>query len=195
MRDAINIMTMIKNITILDQKIQFVIEKSKKAKHMRITIYNDGNLKVTIPYRLDEQIAENFILQKSHWIIKKLNHKKSSPVTTLPKTSLADYLTHKESVLGKVKEKISYFQSFYNFNFTSISIKRQKTRWGSCSNKGNLNFNYKIIYLNEKLLNYIVAHELCHLKEFNHSKNFWHLLEEMIPDYVLLKKELKLVKL
>ncbi len=67
----------------------------------------------------------------------------------------------------------------------------QRTKWGSCSKKGNLNFNYKIALMPEKIADYIVVHELCHLKEFNHSRKFWNLVVKIIPDYLEIKKELK----
>ena len=88
-------------------------------------------------------------------------------------------------------ERVEYFNKIYNFSFNKILIKNQKTRWGSCSNKGNLNFNYKILFLPEALRDYIIVHELCHLKEFNHSKNFWKLISRAIPDYSEIKNELR----
>lgn len=68
-------------------------------------------------------------------------------------------------------------------NFNSMRIKEQKTRWGSCSNKGNLNFNWKIIMAPPEIIEYIVAHEVCHLVHMNHSNQFWSLVERLIPDY------------
>ena len=83
-----------------------------------------------------------------------------------------------------VESRIKYYNSFYNFKINRIAIKNQGTRWGSCSSKGNLNFNYKIIYLRPALADYLIVHELCHLQEFNHSKRFKDLVSKTIPDYV-----------
>jgi len=90
-----------------------------------------------------------------------------------------------------VENRISYFNRFYNFEINRIAIKNTKTRWGSCSSKRNLNFNYKIIYLKSALADYLLVHELCHLGELNHSKKFWALVSKTIPDYIRVNKELK----
>jgi len=75
----------------------------------------------------------------------------------------------------------------YNFKINRISIKNTKSRWGSCSKKGNLNFSYKIALLSKDLADYVIVHELCHLGEFNHSKRFWKLVSLTIPNYLELK--------
>ena len=90
-----------------------------------------------------------------------------------------------------IENKISYFNKFYNFEINRIAIKNTTTRWGSCSSKGNLNFNYKIIYLNAVFADYLIVHELCHLGELNHSKRFWALVYKTIPDYVKINKKLR----
>jgi predicted metal-dependent hydrolase len=94
-----------------------------------------------------------------------------------------------------VENRISFFNKFYNFNINRIDIKNTKTRWGSCSSKGNLNFNYKIIYLKPELADYLIVHELCHLGEFNHSKRFWALVSKTIPNYDKISYELRKIPL
>jgi len=90
-----------------------------------------------------------------------------------------------------VAERINYFNGFYNFKINRIAIKNTKTRWGSCSEYGNLNFNYKIIYLKPHLADYLLVHELCHLGELNHSKKYWGLVKKTIPNYFAVNKELR----
>ena len=90
-----------------------------------------------------------------------------------------------------VENRLGYFNKFYNFEINRIAIKNTSTRWGSCSSKRNLNFNYKIIYLRPELADYLIVHELCHLGEFNHSKRFKALVMKTIPDYVNINKELR----
>ncbi len=90
-----------------------------------------------------------------------------------------------------VENRISYFNKFYNFEINRVAIKNTSTRWGSCSSKRNLNFNYKIIYLRKELADYLIVHELCHLGQLNHSKKYWALVRQTIPNYVKINKELR----
>jgi predicted metal-dependent hydrolase len=75
--------------------------------------------------------------------------------------------------------------------YNRISIRGQKTRWGSCSSRGTLSFNYRLIRYRKEVIDYLIIHELCHLKEMNHSKKFWNLVERFCPDFKKLEKELK----
>jgi predicted metal-dependent hydrolase len=72
-----------------------------------------------------------------------------------------------------------------------IRIRNQTSLWGSCTRTGNLQFNYKLVYLPKRSVDYIVVHELCHLKEHNHSQRFWKLVEKMIPDYKQIRRSLR----
>ena len=103
-------------------------------------------------------------------------------------------LRYREEARRLALSRLEYFNEFYNFKYGTIRIKAQTTRWGSCSSKGNLNFNYKMALLPPHLVDYLVVHELCHLGEFNHSQNFWDLVEKTIPNYLELRAELKSFK-
>jgi predicted metal-dependent hydrolase len=104
------------------------------------------------------------------------------------------YEKYKEAARTLVLSRLHHFNTFYGFKIGRVSIRDQKTRWGSCSTKGNLNFSYRIALIAPKLADYIVVHELCHLGEFNHSQRFWDLVARMFPDYRLLKSELLMIK-
>lgn len=105
--------------------------------------------------------------------------------------SRKDYIENKNEAFALVSERVKFYNKFYNFTFNKIYIKNQKTRWGSCSNKQNINLNYKIIFLPQRHQDYIIVHEMCHLKEFNHSRKFWALVERALPNYLEIKKELR----
>lgn len=107
------------------------------------------------------------------------------------KPNRADYIANKDKAYELVMTKLAEFNQIYNFKYNKVSIKNQKTRWGSCSSKSNLNFSYKIALIPEHLVNYLIVHELCHLGEFNHSQKFWSLVARTIPDYKNSRKELR----
>ncbi len=89
------------------------------------------------------------------------------------------------------EEKVSRYSRLMGLSAGRIAIRNQRTRWGSCSSKGNLNFNYQLCYMPERLLDYVVIHELAHLRQMNHSREFWREVEKYCPDYRDLRKELK----
>lgn len=173
-----------KQIKLQNKKVDYLVKKSKRAKRLRLAIYCDGSFVVTVPNGLDTSKVENYILQKAEWVLEKLKIiKKRSRGLVFTKRSKREYLKLKDQTLRIAEEKIEKFNKFYGFRFNKIAIKNQKTRWGSCSKKGNLNYNYKIVLLPDKLADYIIVHELCHLKEFNHGRKFWSLVEKGMPDY------------
>lgn len=107
------------------------------------------------------------------------------------------YLANHASSFGLVSSRLTHFQSLYRdqfgytFSYKKISIKNVSSRWGSCSRKGNLNFNFRLALLPPELADYIIVHELCHLGEFNHSKKFWDLVALTIPNWQKLRNGLK----
>jgi predicted metal-dependent hydrolase len=182
-----------KEIEINNQKINYTLRKSRRARRMRLTIGCDGNLTVTLPNSLffGEHSAEKAIREKAEWILDKLAYFQKHKSKYFFRSTRSEFLKHKKVALELAIWRIKYFNSFYKFQFNRISIRNQKTRWGSCSRKGNLNFNYKIALLPEKIADYIIVHELCHLGEFNHSKKFWDLVSKTISDYKGIRREIR----
>ena len=180
-----------KNIELNKNNVDYTLKISKRSRRMRLAVYCDGSLVVTTPKNINLGIVERFIIEKSQWILNKISYFKSSNQIFFPKSTKANYLKHRDNAKEIAKRKIEQFNKVYNYKFNRICIKNQKTRWGSCSSKGNLNFNYKIALLPDKMADYIIVHELCHLYEFNHSKNFWNLVARAIPDYREIRKEFK----
>ena len=102
-----------------------------------------------------------------------------------------NYLKHKEQARALVHARLAYFNAHYAVVLRKVFIKNLKSRWGSCSERGNLNFNYKILFLPPEVADYIIVHELCHLREFNHSPKFWALVEEVVPNQKQLRRALR----
>lgn len=173
-------------------QIPITIKTSRRAKYMRLTVYPDGRVVATRPWQLDILRVKHFIQRKIGWIDKQLKKMAHSPIRVKRRRRKAkDYRENKEKARLLVLTKLEYFNQFYNFRYGKVAIRNQKSRWGSCSKVGNLNFNYKIIYLPEKMVEYLIVHELCHLREFNHSPRFWELVGKKIPDYRVIRKELR----
>lgn len=181
----------IKQIELHNEKIEYTLKVSKRARMMRLAVYRGGDFIVTAPRSVGEDVIERFIIEKSQWVIDKINYLKQFPAGTLIKSNRGDFLKHKKAALELAEKRIEYFNGFYKFKFNKINIRDQRTRWGSCSKKSNLNFNYKIMLLPRQLADYIIVHELCHLGEFNHSKKFWNLVAKAIPNYQGMRNELK----
>ena len=127
------------------------------------------------------------------WVRKKLQKQKNNIDPDLATYEREHYLLHKERARKLAEEKVKYWNRFYGFEFGRISIRNQKSRWGSCSSKKNLSFNYKIVFLKEELQDYLIVHELCHLKHMNHSKRFWTLVGRAFPDHKVHSEALKRV--
>lgn len=84
---------------------------------------------------------------------------------------------------ARLESRVAYYHKFTGGRYTSITVRDQKTRWGSCSSSGTLSFNYRLIFAPPEILDYVVVHELCHLTHMNHSKDFWNMVGSVLPDY------------
>lgn len=107
------------------------------------------------------------------------------------RTSRAHYLANRERARDFVARRLSELNIPYGFTIRRVSIRNQSSRWGSCSVHGNLNFNYKIIFLPLHLADYIMIHELCHRGAMNHGPDFWELVARTQPHYKQLHSELR----
>ncbi|KKR08267.1 MAG: hypothetical protein UT32_C0002G0030 [Parcubacteria group bacterium GW2011_GWC2_39_14] len=182
---------MLKQIDLNQNKVDYTLKVSKRSRRLRLAVYCDGQLVVTAPRFMSLHYVEAFILQKAQWILSRIDYFKKFPGKALGRLTKKDYFEHKAPALMLVQTRIAHFNQFYNVKINRISIKNQKTRWGSCSKKGNLNFNYKIVLMPTEMADYIIVHELCHLIEFNHSRNFWVLVARTIPSHLKIRRELR----
>lgn len=180
-----------KHIVLQNKKVSYTLRKSRRARRMRLAVYCGGDIVVTIPFHIQENIAEKFIRDKSGWILSKVSFFKQFKGKEITRFNHLDYLKHKNRAHQLIEQKVKQFNALFRFKINNINIKNQKTRWGSCSRRGNLNFNYKILFLSEPLADYIIVHELCHLAEFNHSQRFWNLVAKVTPDYLTIRKQLR----
>ena len=116
----------------------------------------------------------------------------AGPKKILGHLKAKDFRENKKAAYDLITNRIAHFNQLGEYPAGKVFIKNQKTRWGSCSAKRNLSFNYKLFFLPENLRDYIIIHELCHLKEMNHSKNFWSLVAIQVPDCKALRRQVRL---
>lgn len=147
-----------------------------------------------VPVGLQDQETEAFIQRHRAWIVKKVElaaaRESERQEFAFPKV---EDLTAKDiqAIQKKLVEKTMFYAEKMGVSVGRITIRNQKTRWGSCSSKGNLNFNYRLYYLPEEILEYVVVHELAHRHHMNHSKDFWEEVALFYPDYKVCRERLK----
>ncbi len=179
-------------VLIQDREINFSLRQSKLSKRLRLNIHSDGRIAVSAPKRVSMGRIESFIQSNADWLLLRLAEIAAKPQTTRsPKHTAKEIAAYKRQARDLVKNRITELNKSYGFRFGAIAIRNQKSRWGSCSKRGNLNFNYRIALLPAEYADYIIVHELCHLKEFNHSKKFWDLVALAAPNYKQLRKNLR----
>ncbi|HEU0051050.1 MAG TPA: SprT family zinc-dependent metalloprotease [Patescibacteria group bacterium] len=176
----------------MNQSIAYETKVSTRARRVRLSVYEDGRVVLTIPRRFPRDMAARFFERHTKWVEERLAyfHDRQKKIETLPGGTFA---ADKSRALDFVQQKIAQWNAAYRFPFKRVRIKNHKTKWGSCSCRGFLNFNFKILYLPEPLVDYLIVHELCHLREMNHGSRFWRLVEQTIPDYKERRRKLKLI--
>ena len=169
-------------------KLSYQVIRSKR-KTIAIQIKADGTVLVRSPLRLSEAAIQAFVESKASWIEKHLNKLAQQP--KLPAFTEADIQKMTQQAKVLIPRRVAYYAPLIGVDYGRITIRHQRTRWGSCSSKGNLNFNCLLMLVPTEVLSYVVVHELCHRKEMNHSQKFWAEVEKIIPDYKTHRKWLK----
>ena len=170
------------------KNIPYTIVRSSR-KTIAIQICPDGQVVVRCPRRMKNGAIQAFVESKSQWIGKHLARQSQAP--KLPPFTQEEIQSLKQRALEIIPERVEYFAPLIGVTYGGITIRTQKTRWGSCSSKGNLNFNCLLMLTPPEVLDYVVVHELCHRREMNHSPKFWAEVERVLPDYDARRKWLK----
>ncbi len=172
-----------------DKLFEYKLIKRKGHKNFSLSVHAGRNIILTVPKYTSNKKAEKFILSKKKWLKKIFENVDYNNFDG--EEERKKYKKHKESSRIFVKKRLKELNKIYNFKYKRISIRLNRTRWGSCSSAGNLNFDYRILFLEPELQDYLLVHELCHLREMNHSKEFWKLVEVGVPNYKYLRNKLK----
>ena len=157
---------------------------------MILSIKPPKKIRVAIPIGASFSDAESFVKTKVGWIQNQLS-KVSNIIDTRIELKPIDTDKARPKLEGRIKELVQKYQ----FTFNKLSIKNQKTRWGSCSLKNNINLNARLLHLPTELIDYVILHELVHTKVKNHSQEFWSTLDKYVGDSKFYDKELKNYKI
>ncbi len=161
-----------------------------RARSLRIRVHPGGRVSVTVPRRCSYALIAGFLERNRAWI----EHTREKLFHVPPPQSKSEargsYLLHKEAARRRVYMLIARLAPIYGVTVRAVSIRDQKSRWGSCSRSGTLSFNYRIALMPEPLAAYLVAHELSHMIEFNHSARFWAQVAKTVPNHRELRKAL-----
>ena len=170
----------------MTQNITYRIIRSAR-KTIAIQIMPAGEVLVRCPNRMRMEDIQRFVDSKSGWITSHLAKQKPN----LPAFSEEELQSLARQALKTIPERVDHFAPIVGVTYGRITIRSQHTRWGSCSSKGNLNFNCMLMLVPPEVLDYVVVHELCHRKEMNHSAKFWAEVERVLPNYRTMRKWLK----
>ena len=167
--------------------VPYQIIKSDR-KTIAIQIKPDGQVVVRCPKRMRIEEARRFVESKADWIEKHLANRQPQNVAKYTPQEIEQL---REQARKLIAERVKHFAPIVGVTYGQIAIRTQHTRWGSCSSKGNLNFNCLLALVPPEVLDYVVVHELCHRKELNHSAHFWNEVERILPDYKTKRSWLK----
>ena len=171
-----------------------IIRSSRKT--LAIEIRPDMRVIVRAPYQASGSYIEQFIADRTDWIVehlRKLEQKNRQCNDALPvkKLSNNDIKELADKACSYIPGRVAHFAPLVGVTYGRITIRNQRTRWGSCSSRGNLNFNCLLMLTPPEVIDYVVVHELCHRKEMNHSARFWNEVARVLPGYAEQEKWLK----
>ena len=160
-----------------------------KRKTLALEITSDASLIIRAPKLMPVFLIKKFVKKKENWISKKqkLIEVRNSEIKTFgPKKQIS-----KTQARQIIAPRVQYYASILKFKYQNIKITSAQKRWGSCSVQNNLNFPQRLALAPQEIIDYVVVHELCHIKHKNHSKNFWSEVEKLMPNYKKHRKWLK----
>jgi len=162
-----------------------ILRSSRRT--IALQVLPDGSIVVRCPRHMEDAAVHAFVESRKNWLQKQLA-RISSPQPPLTDAELQDLV---QAAGEDLSARLAHFAPMLGVTFEKVTIRAQRTRWGSCSSKGCLSFNCLLMLAPERVRDYVVVHELCHLRQMNHSPAFWLLVERMMPDYDHCRKWLK----
>lgn len=169
----------------------FEIKRRRGQRTIRVCVHPGGRVSVSAGLSMPRILIERFLERQRPWIERAVARLKERPVSILKRHDPAEYKRLKKQALKFIEDHLAYFNQTYQLKWKRVSIRNQKSQWGSCSKSGTLSFNYKLLLIPPELADYVIVHELCHVKEMNHSHRFWALIAKAVPDWRERRRALK----
>ena len=174
-------------------EIRIVVIRSAR-KSLGLEVRDANTVLARIPTRVSDRELKAFVENHRSWILEKTavmaereENRKSTPAPPPELLSKTDRM----KIQLKIGKRVRHYCEIMGVTVGYVTVKNQKTRWGSCSAKGNVNFNYQLAFLPDELLDYVVIHELAHRRHMDHSRAFWAEVEKYCPDYLERRERLK----
>ena len=166
------------------ESFTYTLIKSKR-KTLSLEIKQDGSLIVRAPNRTTKREADAFVKKHEEWIVKKrkMVAARREQAQEVPKLTEAQLKALAQKAKEVIPARVAYYADRMGVRYGRITLRCQKTRWGSCSSKKNLNFNILLMLTPIEVIDSVVVHELCHLFEMNHSARFYERVYAAYPDY------------
>jgi len=178
----------------IDAAVSYELRRSARSRSIRIAVDRHGRVRVSAPVRARKEDIERVVHGHRGWIaqaVGKALERRAQLPPDLAAETYAHYLRYKERARLLAHRKVKQWNAHFGFTVKRIAIKRFSSRWGSCSYQGNINLHYKLLFLPDRLLDYVVVHELCHLAHLNHSPAFWAAVARVLPDWRTRRAELQ----
>lgn len=172
-----------RTVTLGTMTYDYTLRQSVRARRLRLSVSAGGVLAVSAPACVSRRVIERFLTTHAEWIEEQVRRFTRLVPHPFSQGGKREYALYKDAARSLIIARLAYFNQFYGFTYQCISIRNQKTRWGSCSRRGNLSFNYRIALLPPALADYVILHELCHISAFDHSARFWSLVARTMPDF------------
>ena len=164
----------------------------KKRKTIGITVDDNGNVEIRLPKWAPLYEAHQFAEEKASWVVKtkkRMEERAENRRDDWDEVMSATYPWIRSQGGKLFRNKVAGWAERMGVDYKKLTIKDVSTRWGSCSSRGNINFTWKIFVMPEHMVDYLVVHELAHLRHMDHSPEFWEMVAQYIPDYKEIKKE------
>jgi len=168
--------------------------RTKRARHIKISVRPFKGVRVSYPYYVSKNNALSYVEEKREWLLKNISSMQqfekehAAFLSTIPQVSKCE-------AAHIIKRRVNELAYLYGFSVSGVTIRKQKTLWGSCSHRNSLSLNQNLVHLPDALIDYVILHELLHTRIKNHSALFWSELEKYMPDARKLNTQLKKYKL